>query len=52
MFWQNLNEKELSDMIAEFDKENTGTITFDGFLGEASLSVARVSMRMLRCSTC
>jgi len=29
---QNLNEKELSDMIAEFDKENTGTITFDGFL--------------------
>lgn len=21
-------------MIAEFDKENTGTITFDGFLGE------------------
>jgi len=31
-------------MIAEFDKENTGTITFDGFLGKASLSVASVSV--------
>jgi len=35
---QNLNEKELSDMIAEFDKENTGTIPFEGFLGENSMN--------------
>jgi Ca2+-binding EF-hand superfamily protein len=29
---KNLNEQELSDMIAEYDQENTGVISFDGFL--------------------